>query len=158
MVDDQRALRTGPVRVGEDVLVDRAVVGQQVVQQEVAGLGEPGTPVQQREDLALVPLDQAAVRLLVEGRPAELHAVLLAEALDLAVAEHRQPGQRGQDRRHAEVLVALAELLDGGLLVRVGHEVDVALEDLGVELDRLADDLAVAAPSSSRSMCMNALL
>ena len=36
--------------------------------------------------------------------------------------------------RDPEVLVAGPELLDGGLLVRVVHEVDVALEDLGVEL------------------------
>jgi hypothetical protein len=33
--------------------------------------------------------------------------------------------------RDAEVLVALAELVDGGALVGVVHEVDVALEDLG---------------------------
>ena len=77
---------------------------------------------------------------------------------DLAVAEHRQARQRREDRRDAEVLVALAELLDRGLLVGVAHEVDVALEDLRVELDGLLDDLPVAAPSSSRSMCMNALL
>ena len=102
--------------------------------------------MEQREDLALVALDQPRVGLLVEHRPPELHAVLLAEALDLAVAEHRQPGQRREDRRDAEVLVALAELLDRGLLVRVAHEVDVALEDLRVELERLLDDLPVARP------------
>jgi hypothetical protein len=32
---------------------------------------------------------------------------------------HRQAGQRGEQRRDADVLVALAELLDRGLLVRV---------------------------------------
>ena len=100
--------------------------------------------MEEREDLALVALDQPRVRLLVERRPAELHPVLLAEALDLPVAEHRQPGQRRQHRRHAEVLVALAELLERGLLVGVAHEVDVALEDLRVELDGLLDDLPVA--------------
>ncbi len=100
--------------------------------------------MEEREDLALVPLDQPRVGLLVERRPPELHAVLLAEALDLAVAEHRQPGQRREDRRDAEVLVALAELLERGLLVRVAHEVDVALEDLRVEFDGLLDDLPVA--------------
>ena len=47
-------------------------------------------PVEEREDLALVPLEEPRVRLLVERRAPELHAVLLAEALDLAVAEHRQ--------------------------------------------------------------------
>ena len=100
--------------------------------------------MEQREDLAFVALDQPWVRPLVEDRPAELHPVLLAKALDLAVTEHRQPGQRREDRRHAEVLVALAELLDRRLLVGVAHEVDVALEDLRVEFERLLDDLAVA--------------
>ena len=120
------------------------LVGHEVVQQEVARLGEPGPPVEQREDLALVALDQPRVRALVERRPAELHPVLLAEALDLAVAEHRQPGQRREDGGHPEVLVALAELLERGLLVGVAHEVDVALEDLRVELDGLLDHLPVA--------------
>ncbi len=109
-----------------------------------ARLGEPGALVEQREDLALVARDQPRVGLLVEHRPAELHAVLLAEALDLAVAEHRQARQGREHRGDAEVLVALAELLDRGLLVRVAHEVDVALEDLRVELDGLLDRLPVA--------------
>ena len=60
------------------------------------------------------------------------------------MAEHRQSGQCREDRRDAEVLVALAELLERGLLVRIAHEVDVALEDLRVEFDRLLDDLPVA--------------
>ena len=117
---------------------------REVVQQEVGRLGEPGPLVEQREDLALVARDQPRVGLLVEHRPPELHAVLLAEALDLPVAEHRQAGQGRQHRGDAEVLVALAELLDRGLLVGVAHEVDVALEDLRVELDGLLDRLPVA--------------
>ena len=102
--------------------------------------------MEEREDLAFVTLDEPRIRLLVQHRPAELHPVLLAEALDLPVAQHRQPGERREDRRDAEVLVALAELLERGLLVRVAHEVDVALEDLRVELDGLLDDLPVARP------------
>jgi hypothetical protein len=72
-----------PVRVGQDVLVDRATVRVEVVQQELVRLGEPVPPVEQREDLALVPLDQPRIGLLVSRRAAELHAVLLGEALDL---------------------------------------------------------------------------
>ena len=117
------------------------------------GLGEPGPPVEQREDLALVALDEPRVGLLVERRAPELHPVLLAEALDLAVAEHRQAGQRRHDRRDAEVLVALAELLDRGLLVGVAHEVDVALEDLGVELEGLADELPDSPRRPRRGAC-----
>ena len=84
------------------------------------------------------------VGLLVHRRPAELHPVLLGEPLELAVPEHRQPRQRRQQRGHADVLVALAELLGRRLLVGVVHEVDVALEDLGVELEGLLEHLAVA--------------
>jgi hypothetical protein len=126
------------------VLVDRAIVAHEVVQQEVRRVGEPCPPVEQREDLALVPLHQPRIGSLVERRTPELHAVLLAEAVDLAMAEHRQPGHRGHDHRHAEVLVALAELLERRLLVRVAHEVDVPLEDLRVELDGVPDHLPVA--------------
>ena len=104
--------RSGPVRIGEHCFIDARRLGDQVVEQEVVRLREPGAPVEEREDLALVALDEPGVGLLVEHRPTELHAVLLAEALDLPVPEHRQPGERRQDRRDAEVLVALAELLE----------------------------------------------
>ena len=77
------------------------------------------------------------------ARLLEVHAVLLGEAFDLAVAEHGQAGQRGHQGADAEVLVAVAELVDRGALVGVGHEVDVALEDLGVELDGLLEVAAV---------------
>ena len=130
-----------------------AAVAHEVVQQEVARLGEPGASVQQREDLALVALDEPRVGPLVQRGPAVLHAVLLAEPLDLAVAEHRQAGHGGHDHRHAEVLVALAELLERGLLVRVAHEVDVALEDLRVELEGLADAPADSRRRSRRGAC-----
>ena len=126
------------------MLVDPAAVARDVVQQEVARLGEVAAPVEQRDDLALVALDQPRVGLLVHRRPPELHPVLLGEPLELAVPEHRQPGQRRQQRRHADVLVALAELLDRRLLVGVVHEVDVALEDLGVELEGLLEHPPVA--------------
>ena len=100
--------------------------------------------MEQREDLPLMALGQPRVGLLIERRPPELHAVLLGEPFDLAVADHRQSGQRRHHRRDAEVLVALAELLDRGLLIGVAHEVDVALEDLGVEFEGLAHQPSVA--------------
>ncbi len=60
------------------------------------------------------------------------------------MADHRQAGEGRHHRGDPEVLVALAELLQRGLLVGVAHEVDVALEDLGVELDGVLDDPPVA--------------
>ena len=83
-------------------------------------------------------------RLLVPAGPPELHAVALAEALDLAVAEHRQPRQRREQGRRAEGLVAGPELLGRGLLVGVRQEVHEPAEDRRVELERVAHDLAVA--------------
>ena len=64
-----------------------------------------------------------------------------------------RPGQRGQQRADAEVLVAGAELLDGRLLIRIAHEVDVALQDLRIELERVLDQLPVLAHSPRRAAC-----
>src|SRR4051794_6520023 len=143
VIQHERPLWSGPIRIGEDSVID-AVCGHEVVEQEVGRPREPAPPMEQREDLPLVSLDQPWVGFLGDHRPPELHPVLLAEPLHLAMTEHRQPGERREHRRDAEVLVTLAELLDGGLLVGIAHEVDVALEDLRIELDRLADDLPVA--------------
>src|SRR4029078_2337755 len=93
------------------VLVAVPAVGARPVEQELAGFREPRPPMEQGEDLSLVALDEPRIGMLVQGRAPDLPPVLLAEALDLPVAQHRQPGQRREDRRHAEVLVALAELL-----------------------------------------------
>ena len=58
------------------------------------------------------------IHLLVPVRSPVFHAVLFCESLDLAVAEHRQPGHGDHHHGHAEVLVALAELLDRGVARR----------------------------------------
>ena len=60
------------------------------------------------------------------------------------MADHRQPRQRCEERHDPEVFVAGPELLDRRFLVGVGHEVHEALQDLSVELDGVADHLAVA--------------
>ena len=73
---------------------------------------------------------------LVPLGPPELHAVLLAVALELAVAEHGQARQRRQQSGHAKVLIMATELVDGRALVGVVHEVDVAAQDARVELRR----------------------
>ena len=99
--------------------------------------------MEKREDLALVPFDQVGVGLLVPVGAAVLHAVFLGEPLDLAVAEHGQARQGGHQDADAEVLVALAELVDGGVFVGVVHEIDKAFEDLRVELEGVLHDRAV---------------
>ena len=88
-------------------------------------------------------LDEPGIGRLVVARPAVLHAVLFGEAFDLAVAEHGQAGQRGHDDGNAEALVAGAELVNRGALIGIAHEVDVALHDVGIELEGVLDDGAV---------------
>src|SRR3972149_3451543 len=99
------------------------------------GRGEV-TAVEEGEDLALVALHEPSLRLLLPAGAAELHAVLLGETLDLAVAEHRQAGQRHQQCRRAEVAGVVAEPVDRGALVGGAEEVHEALEHLGVERER----------------------
>ena len=98
---------------------------------------------EQWRDLALVALNEAFVGGLVVAGLVILHAVFLGEALDLAVAEHGQSGERGHHGGDAEIFVAGAELVDGGALVGIAHEVDVALHDVGIELEGVLEDGAV---------------
>ena len=101
VVHDERPRRPGAVGVREHVLVDATRVVLEVVEQEVGGLGEVAAPVEDRDDLALVARDEPLVHGLLHRRPPELHAVLLGEALELAVPEHRQAraAWRGASRR-----------------------------------------------------------
>ena len=135
----QAALAAHAVGIGQHVLVHPASRGEEIVQQEILHPGEERPAVQQGEDLALVALDQVWVGLLVPQRVAEFHAVFFGETLHLAVTEHGQPGQGGHQHADAEILVALAELVHRGALVRVVHEVHVALEDFRVELQGVLD-------------------
>ena len=143
VVDDERALAAEAVGVGEDVFVDVAIAVPEVVEGEVGAAGEDVALLEQRSDLALVAGDQVFVGPLLHLGLLELHAVALGEAFDLAVAEHGQPGQGGEQGADAEVFVAGAELVDSGALVGVGHEVDVALHNVGIELDGLLEVAAV---------------
>ena len=59
------------------------------------------------------------------------------------MAEHGQARHGGQQHAGPEILPLAAELLHGGLFVRVVHEVDKALEHLGIELQHILDGLAV---------------
>ncbi len=135
VVEDERALVAGAVGVGEDIFIDGAVVGEEIEEDEVRAFAEEPAAVKQRRDLALVTVDEVGARLLVHARLLELHAVALGVALDLAVGEHGESGEGGEQSGDAEAFIAVAELVDGGLFVGVAHEVDVALEDVGIELD-----------------------
>ncbi len=143
VVDHERPLVAGPVGVGEDVLVDVSRIVHDVVEPEVANLGEQAPAMDEGEELPFVAGDESLVGPLVPRGATKLHAVLLGEPLDLPVAEHREARHRDQHRRDPEVLVPGSELLDRRPLVGVVHEVDVALEDLRVELERVPDQQPV---------------
>ena len=106
-----------------------------------------------------MPRNQILVRRLSHSRLLVLHPILLGEALDLPMPEHRQTRQRRQQRAHAEVFVPCAELVDRRPLIRIAHEVHIPLQDVWIELDRLLQvRLRYFAFSSSRSMFINAEL
>ena len=117
VVEDDAALVTEAVGVGEDVFVDRPVLVPEVVEGEVFAFGEDAAVLEQGGDLSLVALDEVFARPLVHLGLLVLHAVALGVAFDLAVAEHGQAGEGGEERGYAEVLVAVAELVDCGALV-----------------------------------------
>src|ERR1035438_8743493 len=158
VVDHQRAFAAVAVGIGKDVFVDRAVGMEEVVEQEVAALGKEPAALEQGRNLAFVTPDQPVVWRLVVARPAVFHAVLLSEAFDLAMAEHRQAGKGGHHDRNAEAFIAGSELVNCCALIRIAHEVDVALHDVWVELEVFLMTERYLALSSSRSMTMKALL
>src|SRR5438270_258339 len=99
--------------------------------------------MQQRGDLPFVARHHPRIRrFFMIGTPV-LHPVALGEAFHLSMTEHGKHGQGGHHRTNAEVLVALPVLVYGGALVRIVHEVDVAIENLGIELDGVFEHAAV---------------
>src|SRR5579859_5709147 len=71
------------------------------------------------------------------------HSITLGKALHLAMSEHRKTRQCCHHRANAKIFVALPKLVYRGALVGIVHEVDVALENLWIELDGVPDYLAI---------------
>ena len=92
---------------------------------------------EEREYPAIMLSDKPFIRAFVVVGPPVFHSVLLMEAFNLSVPDHRKAGKRRQQRAYREVLVTVAELGDGRLLIGVVHEVHVALEDLRLEDKRV---------------------
>ncbi len=139
----QASFAVDVVAVGKDVFINRPVRNHEVVQQEPVDLGENAAPAKQGEDLEFVPLHQPLVRALLPSGSLEFHAVLFFQTLDLTVPQHREPGRGHHQRRHSEVFVAGSELVHGGSFIGVGHEVDVAFENLRIEFEGRANELPV---------------
>src|SRR5512133_2028628 len=102
MKDHQRALVAAPIGERIHVFVDTAVIGIEVVKQEIVDLGKDVPAVQQRRDLALVAAFQPLVTHFIALCPSELHPVALTEAFHLSMAEHRQSRKSRQQGTYAE--------------------------------------------------------
>src|SRR5690349_10279298 len=89
VVEDERARISSAIRIREDVFVDAATIGEEIVEREIRHAGEEPTLLEEWEDLALVALDEPLIGLLVPLRAAVFHAVFFVESFDLPVTEHR---------------------------------------------------------------------
>ena len=143
VIDHQGAFATAAIRVGKDIFVHLARIQKEVIEPEVSAFGKEPAMLQQRRNLAIMALDHPRIGTLVIARPPVLHPVFLGEPFDLAMTEHGQAGQCGHHHCHAKAFVALAKLVNSRALVRVAHEVDIALHDVRIELQRVLDDRTI---------------
>ncbi len=143
VINNQGAFMPETVGIGENIFVNVAFRGENIVEQEVFNLGEQVTATHERVDNALVVRHQAFVGFFVPVGAAVFHPVFLVIAFNLTVTDHRQAGQGCHQRADAEILIAVAKLFDGGLFIGVVHEVDIALHDLWIELQRVFHHRAI---------------
>ena len=123
----------------------------EIVQQEILNPGEQITAAHKWENLPLVTLDQVPIRVLIPIGPAEFHAVFLGKTFHLPMAKHRQAGHGGHQGADPEILIPFAKLVHCRALVGVVHEIDIALQDLRIELEGVLDHQAVFLRSFRRA-------
>src|SRR6185369_3724874 len=87
--------------------------------------------------------NQPIIRTLVIVGATVLHSIFFGIAFDLTVTEHGKTRKCRHQGTDAEIFVPLPKLLDRGLLVGIVHEVDVALENVGIELEGVLDYAAI---------------
>ena len=90
-------------------------------------MGEPGI---EGIDVGKTPV---AIGLFIPIGPAVFHAIFLMITFDLSVPKHGQTGEGCHHGADTKIFTILAKLLYRGFLVGVVHEVDIPLENLGVE-------------------------
>ena len=100
-------------------------------------------PLHDRKNFQLMPPNQMLIRQFIIVCVLVFHPIFFGEAFHLSVTEHGQAGKVDHNRADAKIFVAIAKLLDGGLLIGIVHEVDVALENLRVKLQRVLDGEAI---------------
>ena len=142
VVEDYPSLFTEAVGVGEDVLVHIVAVPE-VVEDEIFGAAKESPPPHEGEYPFLMNFDQMLIRGLVPIGPTVLHAIFLVKTLHLAVTDHGEPRHGDEEHGGADVLPFLAELLHGGPLIRVVHEVNEPFKNFRIELQHVLYGLAI---------------
>ena len=87
---------------------------------------------QQWKNLLFMMRDKSSIWLFIPVGTTILHTVFFPITLDLAMAEHRQSGESGEQGGDAEIFVAFVKLLNGGGFVRVVHEIDITFHNLRI--------------------------
>ncbi len=85
----------------------------------------------------MMPGNEILIRMLVEHRLFEIHPIPLGKSFDLAMTKHGKARQSSKQYRNTKVLIPRPELVDCRPFVRIAHEVDVALQNVGIKLDGL---------------------
>ena len=114
-----------------------------IVEQEILDTREKIAFFEERENLALVAVDEILIGRFVAVSPRVFHAVFFFKALDLTVTEHRQARHCRHKSANAEIFVAFSELCDRRFFIGVVHEVDISLQNLRVKIDCVFDRLAI---------------
>jgi len=127
VIDHQRPLVARAVRIGKTSSLTLPPQGHRNRTGKKFSTREQVAAMQQRKDLSLVPLDQAAIRLL--GPVRTRYSMRISRSpFDLAVAEHRQAGQ-GRHQRTDAKYYRLAELIYGRPLIRLFIEIHISPEE-----------------------------
>src|SRR4030043_213970 len=137
MVDYQGPFLSGTIRVGKDILVDISFRSEEIVKQKMFDVCKEMTALHQREDFSFMSSHQILIRLFVPFGIPVFHPVFFGKSFNLAMSEHREPGQGYHHRADTKIFILLAELRHSGFLVRIAHKIDKTLEDLRIKFERI---------------------
>src|SRR4030042_807759 len=123
VVDNKRALISNAIRVGKDILVDLSSRSEEIVKQKMFDVCKEMAALHQREDFSFMSSHQILIRLFVPFGIPVFHPVFFSKSFNLAMSEHREPGQGYHHRADTKIFILLAELRHSGFLVRIAHKI-----------------------------------
>ena len=91
MINDEPALIPPTIRIRKHILVHRAAVPEEIIEQELFNASKQVAVMQERKEPPFVAPDETFICRLLPFGAAELHAIFFMEAFDLSVAKHGQP-------------------------------------------------------------------